>query len=456
MGTLGKRRAIASFFREVGVVLGVMCALAYLTWLWLPHIADQTMELPIIASSGLLLSYLISTRVARPGETTSGPRPVVGLAILLLVIGLLAFASLRVLSGARLSAFVLEAAIAIPMSVALLRWLAVRYAIHRPGRERLLILGSGETARQTCRWIRETHSDEYTVLGVAAEDGSRVGQNLTASARIVTGFDSLQSFCSRGTDRIVVALDEKRGRLPVKQLLDLRLRGIEIEDSTSFFERNSGKICVESLLPSWLIFGDGFRVSRVRSAFKRWVDILHALTLLLVTWPIFVVAALLVRLESKGPVLYRQDRMGKNGREFTLLKFRSMVEDAESETGPAWATEDDPRVTRVGRMLRSLRIDELPQLVNVLRGEMSFVGPRPERKHFVMQLEEKIPFYGLRLAVRPGLTGWAQVKYGYASNEENALEKLKYDLYYIKNGSPLLDLWIVLKTVRVVITRKGV
>jgi len=452
------RRAVALFVLEGGLVVGVLYGLAYLTWLFIPHVGGESMELPVFGSSALLMGYLITTRLTRAGEPTSGPRPIVVLTFLFLVMGLVAFAAVWAFSAAprRSALLVIEGAIAVPLSVALLRWLVTRYEIWRPIQERVLILGSGEAARQTCRWIHESHSERYTVLGAAAEDGSQVGQPLSVSARIVTGFDSLLSFCSRGTDRIVVALDEKRGRLPVKQLLELRLQGIEIEDSTSFFERNSGKICVETLLPSWLIFGDGFRTSRLRSSIKRGIDIFHAVALLLITWPIFGLAALLIWLESPGSILYRQDRMGVNGREFSLLKFRSMVEDAESESGPAWATEDDPRVTRVGRILRSLRIDELPQLINVLKGEMSFVGPRPERKHFVTHLEEKIPFYGLRLTVRPGLTGWAQVKYGYASNEEDALEKLKYDLYYIKNGSPLLDLWIVLKTVKVVLTRKGV
>jgi sugar transferase (PEP-CTERM system associated) len=273
--------------------------------------------------------------------------------------------------------------------------------------------------------------------------------------RIQTSYASLPSFCPARVDRVIVALGEKRGLLPVRQLMELRLRGIEIEDATSFIERIGGKIAVETMLPSWLVFSEGFKTTRLKMAFKRLVDIGHAVVLLLPALPVMGLAALVIRLDSPGPVLYRQERMGQHGRRFQVLKLRSMKHGAERKTGPTWAAKYDPRVTRVGMVLRKLRVDELPQLFNVLRGEMSFVGPRPEREHFVRQLEEKIPYFGLRTIMRPGLTGWAQVQAGYADSAEDTLEKLKHDLYYVKNHNLLLDLWIVLKTVRVVLFGRG-
>jgi len=220
-------------------------------------------------------------------------------------------------------------------------------------------------------------------------------------------------------------------------------------------ERISGKIAVETMLPSWLIFSEGFKTSSMRSLLKRTADLIFSTALLLVASPVMLLTAAAVVLDSGFPILYRQDRLGRDGREFRLLKFRSMRQDAEALSGPTWAAKHDPRVTRVGVLVRHLRIDELPQLFNVFRGEMSFVGPRPERGHFARMLERKIPYYGLRTTVRPGITGWAQVEYGYGATDEEALEKLKYDLYYIKNNNLLLDLWIMLKTVKVVLRGTG-
>jgi sugar transferase (PEP-CTERM system associated) len=278
---------------------------------------------------------------------------------------------------------------------------------------------------------------------------------LAMGVRIQTDFRSLSQYCPRRADRILVALDEKRGKLPLEPLMELRLAGLEIEDTTSFIERTSGRLAVETMLPSWLIFSDGFKTSPIRLAAKRMMDLLLSLILLVVSAPVVLVTAVLIRLDSRGPVFYRQKRMGSGGREFQLLKFRSMVQDAEGRSGPTWARADDPRITRVGRLLRNLRIDEIPQLINVFRGEMSFVGPRPERRHFVEQLERRIPYYRLRMSARPGITGWAQVQYRYGASEEDAVEKLKYDLYYIKNCNALFDLWIALKTIKVVLMGSG-
>ena len=369
------------------------------------------------------------------------------------------FAALRLFSTAhspRLAEWVaLECMVAVPLVVTAWRWLSIRFNMFNALRERVLILGTGETACKVCRWLVADHSYEYGVIGFADSDDSRVGTVLAMGARIQTGFASLTAFAPSRIDRVIVALDEKRGMLPVRELMTLRMRGIEVEDATTLFERIAGKIAVETMLPSWLIFSEGFKVNRLRQFMKRVTDIVLSVTLLILTFPLMLFTALLVKLDSPGPVLYRLDRLGLGAEVFMLMKFRSMRVGAEAKSGPTWAAKFDPRVTRVGKVLRKLRIDELPQLFNLLRGEMSFVGPRPERRHFVDQLEKEIPYYALRMTARPGLTGWAQVVHGYADSAEDALEKLKFDLYYIKNTNLWLDLWIVLKTVRVVLQGSG-
>jgi sugar transferase (PEP-CTERM system associated) len=233
------------------------------------------------------------------------------------------------------------------------------------------------------------------------------------------------------------------------------MAGVRVEDATTTYERVTGKILIDDLRPSWLIFSDGFRVSRLARLMKRTIDLTLALALAIVALPVMVLTALLVLLDDGRPVLYRQERVGENGRTFVLSKFRSMRKDAEKGGKPIWAKDGDDRVTRIGRFLRKTRLDELPQLWNVIRGDMSFVGPRPERPFFVDQLSQQIPFYQQRHAVKPGLTGWAQVKYRYGSSLEDATEKLRYDLYYIKHLSVFFDLTIVFDTVKVVLFRKG-
>jgi len=258
-----------------------------------------------------------------------------------------------------------------------------------------------------------------------------------------------------GIDEIVVAVDERRGALPIHELLDCRLGGVQVLDLASFFERETGRIKLESLSPSWLVFEDGFRQGWIRDRAKRAFDVLVSLALLVAAAPIMLLAAVAVRLDSPGPVLYRQVRVGQHGRPFEVLKFRSMRADAEADGKPRWASRDDPRITRVGRILRKSRIDELPQLVNVLRGEMSFVGPRPERPEFVRELAQRIPYYNERHRVKPGITGWAQISHGYADSERDAREKLEYDLYYVKNHSLFFDLYILLRTIEVVLWGRG-
>jgi lipopolysaccharide/colanic/teichoic acid biosynthesis glycosyltransferase len=256
-------------------------------------------------------------------------------------------------------------------------------------------------------------------------------------------------------DQIVVAFEERRGSLPTSELMRCRMEGVRVEEAEAFYEQLSGKIPAEAMRPSYLIFNRGFDQHFLAALAKRMVDITLALIGLALTWPAMLAVAIAIRLDSPGPVLFRQERMGQGGRSFSLCKFRSMRTDAEKLTGPVWATEDDPRVTRVGRFIRKTRLDELPQLFNILAGSMSLVGPRPERPHFVAELSKKVPYYFQRHITKPGLTGWAQINYPYGNTVEDALQKLQYDLFYIKYQSTLFDLSIVFNTVKTVLLRKG-
>ena len=318
--------------------------------------------------------------------------------------------------------------------------------------ERVLIVGSGATARTLARQIQGQHDFGYRVVGYVndqLEGQAMYPGTLGAAAdlpRIVREFD---------VDRIVVALSDRRGRLPIAELLDAKLSGVKVEDATTTYERLTGKILIDDLKPSWLIFSDGFVISRWTRFQKRTIDLVLASVGFLLAAPLTLLTALAVYLDSDGPILYCQERVGEGGRRFTVYKFRSMRVDAESSGTPVWATDQDERVTRVGRFIRMTRLDELPQLWNVLSGDMSFVGPRPERPYFVEQLSREIPFYQQRHAVKPGVTGWAQVKYQYGSSVEDAMEKLRYDLYYIKHVSTALDLSIVFDTVKVILFGKG-
>jgi len=285
-------------------------------------------------------------------------------------------------------------------------------------------------------------------------------KNMKKSAKsfnpsIIGNFSQISSICREvHVDRIVVALDERRGKLPVDQLLDCRLKGVKVEEGASFSEYITGKLTVENLRPSSLIFADGFKRSNAIQQAKRFIDITTGLITLLLFSPLALIISLAIILDSKGPIFYRQERVGQDGRIFRLLKFRSMQVNAE-ENEPIWAEVNDPRVTRVGKIIRKLRLDEIPQVVNVLKGEMSFVGPRPERPFFTEKLMKEIPFYSLRHNVKPGITGWAQICYPYGASKEDALEKLKYDLYYIKHVSPFMDFTILLETLKIVLFGSG-
>jgi sugar transferase (PEP-CTERM system associated) len=455
---IARPRFLAYWAVEGLLIALLIYGLAQLTRAMTLTSAPPHEALSIVVASLLFSGILLISQGSNLGEQGDLKREIVLFSVLCVILGLLAYGVLAILLGdyRRMECLLLlEGAVAVPATIAVWRFLSVRFDFLNTRRERVVIVGSGELARQVCRWIHEHHAAEYAVIGFADEDDSRAGTILAMGVRIQTDFEHLARFAPRRADRVIVALDEKRGTLPVRQLMELRLLGLEIEDATTFIERVSGKIAVETMLPSWLIFSEGFKTSALRSLVKRAADLVFAALLLVLSAPLMALTAVLIALDSGFPVLYRQARLGREGVEFNVLKFRSMRRDAERKSGPTWAMRYDPRVTRVGQMIRVLRIDELPQLFNVFKGQMSFVGPRPEREHFVQQLMEKIPYYGLRMTVRPGITGWAQVEYGYGATDEDALEKLKYDLYYIKNNNPLLDLWIVLKTVKVVLMGRG-
>jgi sugar transferase (PEP-CTERM system associated) len=318
--------------------------------------------------------------------------------------------------------------------------------------ERVLVVGTGPLALTVARQIRAQHDFPYRLVGFI-EDPSGAGSG-TAGPVLGAPADLSRIVEAYGIERIVVGLADRRGHLPIDKLLHAKLAGVRVEDAATTYERMTGKILVDDLKPSWLIFSDGFEASRVTRLAKRLFDLAGALFGIVVAAPIMLLTAIAVRLDSPGPVLYRQERVGENGRLFTLYKFRSMRIDAEQGT-PIWAKNHDSRVTRVGRVIRLTRLDELPQFWNVLRGEMSFVGPRPERPFFVEQLARAVPFYMARHAVKPGVTGWAQVRYRYGASVEEAIEKLRYDLYYIKHLSLVFDLTILVDTIKVVVCRRG-
>jgi sugar transferase (PEP-CTERM system associated) len=322
------------------------------------------------------------------------------------------------------------------------------------GQSRILIFGVGAAAKEVGQTLRSADPNAYIVGHVP---GPNEREPAVLAHEILALDGTLPQMARKlGVDEIVVALTERRaGSMPLRQLLDCKASGVKVHDLNTHFEKTLGQIRVDYLSASWLIFGDGFNQGALRTAVKRVFDIVCATVLCLLTLPLMLLAAVLILIESRGPVLYRQERVGLGGRTFSITKFRSMRTDAEKDGKPRWASANDDRVTRVGHIIRRLRIDELPQLFNVLRGDMSLVGPRPERPFFVDSLTQDIPFFALRHSVKPGVTGWAQVRYPYGATVEDAQEKLQFDLYYVKNHTLFLDLVVLLETVGVVLTGKG-
>ncbi len=320
-------------------------------------------------------------------------------------------------------------------------------------RRRVLVLGAGDRAERL-RQLGERIEAGFVIVGfIGMSDSAPVIKeaiNRNAIHNLTRYVENL------GVSEVVLALEERRNALPLKDLLRIKTTGVHVNDFSTFMERETGRVDLDSVNPSWLIFSDGFSSGRmVSSVFKRIFDITASLILLLLTLPLVLLTAILIKLESRGPAFYRQRRVGLYGQGYDVVKLRSMRQDAELPGVAVWAEQDDPRITRIGRIIRKLRIDELPQCWSVLKGEMSFVGPRPERPQFVDDLEQHLPFYAERHMVKPGITGWAQINYPYGASTDDARQKLEYDLFYAKNYSPFLDILILLQTIRVVLFPAG-
>jgi sugar transferase (PEP-CTERM system associated) len=327
------------------------------------------------------------------------------------------------------------------------------FSLNVPGMaKKVLILGTGPLAKRIGDIIASTNH-RHTLSGYVSLASESVQVPVSA---IVANVDELtERIREEKVHKLVVSLSERRGIFPVDVVLNCKFNGVEVIDAPSFYEELTGKLLIENMNPSSLIFCQSFKLNASLKLYKRAFDICYSLICLLLAMPLFPFIALMVRLDSPGPVLLRQVRVGARQRHFVLFKFRTMHQDAESATGAVWAQKNDARITRVGRFLRKTRLDEIPQLYNVLRGDMSFIGPRPERPEFTEQLKEIIPYYSERHYVKPGITGWAQVKYPYGASIEDAVEKLRYDLFYIKHVSLFLDLLIILETIKVVVLGRG-
>ena len=322
------------------------------------------------------------------------------------------------------------------------------------GPERVLVVGTAPAGISLVREIIRRRELNLKVVGFLDERGENIGKSLVNPGIIGAVRDLDEIVIKEKIDRVVLALAERRGQTPVRQLLQLKFQGIGVEDAHTINEKIMGRITLEHLSPSWLILSEGFRKSKLLVIAKRTVDFAVSFVALVLTLPIMALVALAIWIETGTPILFRQERTGLGGRTFEILKFRSMRQDAEA-AGPAWAADADPRVTRVGRIIRKFRLDELPQIINVFRGEMSLVGPRPERPYFCSMLEQTTPYFILRHSVRPGITGWAQIKYQYGGTIEQAKTKLEYDLFYIKHLSLLLDLAILFGTAKVILSGHG-
>ncbi len=329
--------------------------------------------------------------------------------------------------------------------------------------EKVALVGYSSLAKEIMEEIYRQMDCGFTVSALFlplknnpfSEDFDPALESLPFKPQIYYGYNELYRRSQKmGIKKLVVTLEDRRGNLPINELLECRMRGLDVVEGETFYEHLTGKIIVEKIRPSWLIFHGGFCKSSFTLFLKRVIGIILSSTGLLISAPVALIIAILIKIDSPGPVLFVQERVGKDGRIFKLYKFRSMRVDAEKDA-PKWASKDDPRVTRVGKIIRKLRLDEIPQMWNVLKGDMSFVGPRPERPYFVEQLRKKIPFYDQRHTVHPGITGWAQICYPYGASEKDALEKLKYDLYYIKYMSTMFDLFIIFKTIQIVLFGKG-
>ncbi len=418
--------SVGDLFPRAGVFAGVMMLLMtifglYDNWEWEGGMRGMMLRLSIAATFGFILMTLVFYLV---------PDIFLGR-----------------------GAFALAFIIAISAST-LVRLLMFKWADLDSLKRRVLILGTGSRAAKISALLEKRGmGNGLNVVGYLPLGGTH---HFVDSAKILDDKDRLVDLAKRlGISEIVVAIRDRRGGLPLEELLACKLIGIRITELSTFFEREAGQLQLETLNAGWMIHSEGFQAGLARDINKRIFDLCASSLLLVMALPVMAVAAMLVFLEDGFPVIYRQERVGQNDQVFTIYKFRSMRNDAEKGGTPKWAAQHDDRITRVGRILRKLRIDELPQIFNVFKGDMSFVGPRPERPYFVEKLAEEIPYYKCRHSVKPGITGWAQVRYAYGASIEDSLEKLQYDLYYVKNHSVFLDFMILFQTVQVVLWGKG-
>jgi sugar transferase (PEP-CTERM system associated) len=424
------------------------------------HLANLQRELGPLWPRGLVYSIIVVTCLLAFGLYSSRQRAQLGGIFVRLLV------ALAVASCAIAAVFYLVptlhlwrgvAALAITLTgcgVLVLRLVFARAVDQELFKRRVLVYGAGASAAAVAALRRASDRRGFLLAGFVRPEGE---EQAVSANQLLDPRGDLRELCEQvGASEVVVAMDDRRRGFPIRELLDCRLAGIEVTELLTFLERETGRVRVDVLNPSWMIFGQGFRRDPLRLFSVRTMDLLASVGVLAISLPAMCITYLAIKLEDgwRAPALYSQERVGLGGRTFKVLKFRSMRPDAES-SGAQWAQRRDPRVTRVGAIIRKLRIDELPQIINVLRGHMSFVGPRPERPEFVAHLAEKIPYYVQRHCVKPGITGWAQLCYPYGSSEQDALEKLQYDLYYIKNNSLMFDLAILVQTAEVVLLGKG-
>lgn len=443
--------------RQVFIDLGLLVATVLLAVLWQEPGFSAGAYLLANASLLAVAMLLINSglgfyqRVHNRSANQTRARGMLSFVLMVpLVIGFFGIPSSRIESRE----FFSMAALVGVLLVVLHRIYASHSAPQSMVRYRILVFGTGPRAALVGRTLKK-EDPHVDVVGYYASP-NEANAEVSAWGILSTSKSLTDTALELEVDEIVVALAERRGgSMPLRELLDCKLHGIRVVDMASHFEKTKGQIRLDSVYAGWLIFGDGFTQGGFRTVVKRLFDIVCATLLFIVSAPVMLLTALLIVLESGGPILYRQERVGFNGRIFNVVKFRSMRTDAEKDGTPRWATAEDDRITRVGRVIRKLRIDELPQLFSVLSGDMSLVGPRPERPYFVDKLTREIPYYSVRQSVKPGVTGWAQVRYHYGSTLEDSAEKLQYDLYYVKNHSLFLDLVILFETVGVVLMAKG-
>ncbi|NML14391.1 TIGR03013 family PEP-CTERM/XrtA system glycosyltransferase [Azohydromonas sp. G-1-1-14] len=443
---------------QVGFDFAVLTAVVVL--FGMSQVGEPSTLMPGVAAQGLSLAAflcLINTASGfyEPAHKRSLTQSCIRALVCILLVLPIAFLIGHLMPTSVLPAAALPAAALLGTAVVVGHRVYAAHAVLPAGlRPRVLILGAGERAARVGHTLKEADAGAELVGYYLTPNE---GEIVVPAHQLLSAQESLAELVQRlKVHEVIVAPTERRGGgLPMDQLLACRTQGVRVLDMSSHFEKTLGQLRVDCIDPALLVFGKGFNQGSLRLVVKRVCDIASATLLLLASTPVMLVTALLIKLESPGPVLYRQERVGLNGRTFNVIKFRSMRTDAEKDGQPRWASAQDDRVTRVGRVIRRLRIDELPQIFNVLLGDMSIVGPRPERPFFVEQLVCELPYYGLRHSIKPGVTGWAQVRYPYGATVEDSLQKLQYDLYYVKNHNLLLDLLVLFETVGVVLTGKG-